>query len=232
MYHGDVVAIAGGPESDAGRGVPTHERPSDIRILGDAGSVRAALSPLRVTLLRELREPASASGLAERLGTTRQRLAYHLGVLEKQGLVRLVEERQRRGCTERLLQRTARALVVDPEVLGGMGSDDDGVQDRFSSAYLVATAARVIGDVATLREGAREAGKRLATVTQEAEIRFESPAAMKRFTDEFGSALALLIDRYDSPGAASSRPFRLVTAMHPKRDSESGASINETGDES
>ena len=91
--------------------IDLEQRPRDVRVLADAGSVRTVLSPLRVTLLKELREPGSASGLAERLGTTRQRLGYHLRVLEEQGFIQLVEERQRRGCTERFLQRTARALV-------------------------------------------------------------------------------------------------------------------------
>lgn len=195
----------------------------DVRLLDDPERVRAALTPLRVELLRELAEPASASGLAERLGTTRQRLAYHLRVLEEQGLVRLVEERQRRGCTERLLQRTAKALVVDPGVLGELGSDTVEVQDRFSSAYQVAAAARVIGDVARLREGARAVGKRLATVTQEAEIRFASPTELGRFTEELTDALAALIEKYDAGDAAGARHFRLLLAMHPRRDAETPA---------
>lgn len=197
--------------------------PDTLRVLEDPGSVRAALSPLRRRLLRELREPASASGLAERMGTTRQKLAYHLRLLEERGLVRLVEERQRRGCTERMLQTTARALVVDPEVLGGLGEDPAEVQDRFSSAYLVTAAARTIGDVAALREGAREAGKKLATVTQETEIRFESPAAMKAFTEELTGSLTRLAAKYDQPGD-DSRPFRLMIGMHPRRDPRGSAS--------
>jgi DNA-binding transcriptional ArsR family regulator len=197
--------------------------PDELKILEDPANVRAALSPLRRRLLRELREPASASGLADRLGTTRQRLAYHLRVLEKRGLVQLVEERQRRGCTERLLQTTARALVVDPEVLGGLGEDPEEIQDRFSSAYLVTAAARTLGDVAVLREAARDAGKRLATVTQETEIRFESPAAMKAFTEELAEALTRLAAKYDRPGEGS-RPYRLMTGMHPRRDPRGAAS--------
>ena len=193
-----------------------------VTVLDDPERVRSVLSPVRVRLLRELREPASASGLAERLGTTRQKLAYHLKVLEKEGLVRLAERRQRRGCTERLLVRTARAVVVDPEVLGPP-TEDDRVQDRFSSAYLVSVAARLIGDVAALREGAREAGQRLATVTQETEIRFESPAAMKGFVDEFATSLATLVAKYDRPNADGARPYRLITGMHPRRTTESSA---------
>jgi len=52
----------------------------------------------------------------------------------------------------------------------------DHVDDRASSAYLVAAAARVISDVAEQREAARAAGKKLATITMEAEVRLASPA--------------------------------------------------------
>lgn len=191
-------------------------RPESLRVLEDPRRVRAALTPLRLRLLHELREPASASGLAGRLGTTRQRLAYHLRVLEDQGLVRLVEERRRRGCTERLLQTTARALVVDPEVLGALGTDADEIQDRFSSAYLVAAAARTLGDVAALREEARAAGKRLATITQETEVHFRSPAALRAFTEELAETVTRLVAKYDH-ATDGGRPHRLMMAIHPRR---------------
>lgn len=199
-----------------------------VEVLNQPARVRAALSPLRRRLLRELRTPASASALAPRLGVTRQRLAYHLRVLEEQGLVRLVEERRRRGCTERLLRTSARALVVDPELLGELPGEEIVTRDRFSSAYLVAAAARLLGDVAVLREGAQEVGKRLATVTQEAEIGFRSPAELQAFTGELADSVAALIGKYhvDEEG---SRPYRLLIGMHPRRDSDADAS-SEKGD--
>lgn len=202
-----------------------------MRVLDDPARVRSVLSPLRVELLRELARPGSASGLAERLGTTRQKLGYHLRVLEAEGLIELAEERRRRGCTERIMRRTARALVVDPSVLGAPESDENEAQDRFSSAYLVAAAARVVGDVATLREGAREAGKRLATATQEAEIRFESPAAMKAFVEDLTRAVTRLVDEYDRPDARTSRPYRLMTGIHPRRDPETPPDREENSDD-
>jgi DNA-binding transcriptional ArsR family regulator len=201
-----------------------------VRVLDDPARIRSVLSPLRVQLLRELDRPASASGLAERLGTTRQKLGYHLRVLDSEGLVELAEERPRRGCTERIMRRTSRALVVDPSVLGSPELDEDEVQDRFSSAYLVAAAARVVRDVATLREGAQDAGKRLATATQEAEIRFESPAAMKAFVDDLTRAVTRLVDEYDRPDSPTSRPYRLMTGMHPRRDRESPSENEEISD--
>lgn len=199
-----------------------------VEILNEPTRVRAALSPLRRRLLRELRTPASASALAPRLGVTRQKLAYHLRVLEGQGLVRLVEERQRRGCTERLLRTSARALVVDPELLGELPAEETMSRDRFSSAYLVAAAARLLGDVAVLRDGAEAAGKRLATVTQEAEIGFRSPAELRSFTEELADSVAALIGKYHVEEDGG-RPYRLLIGMHPRRDPGGDAS-REQGD--
>lgn len=217
--------------SPAAVAVPTNgpdQGQESVEVLNDPGRVRAALSPLRRRLLRELRTPASASGLAPRLGVTRQRLAYHLKVLEDQGLVRLVEERRRRGCTERFLRTSARALVVDPEVLGELPGEEPLTRDRFSSAYLVGAAARLLGDVAVLREGAREAGKHLATVTQEAEIGFRTPKDLESFTEELALVVADLIERYHVD-EDDGQPYRLLIGMHPRRDPDADAS-HEEGD--
>jgi len=216
-----TTAIA--PRPDA---IPPGAGQESVEVLNQPARVRAALSPLRRRLLRELRTPSSASALAPRLGVTRQRLAYHLKVLEEQGLVRLVEERRRRGCTERLLRTSARALVVDPEVLGELPDEETVTRDRFSSAYLVAAAARLLGDVAVLREGAREAGKHLATVTQEAEIGFRSPAELRSFTEELAESVAALIEKYHVEQEGS-RPYRLLIGMHPRRDPGTDASSEE-----
>ncbi len=197
-----------------------------VQVLAYPARVRAALSPLRRRLLRELRDPGSASSLAPRLELSRQKLNYHLRVLEDLGLVRLVELRQRRGCQERILQTSARTLVVAPEVLGDVGIGAGERQDRYSSAHLIATAARLIGDVAALREEAREAGKRLATVTQETEIHFRSPAEMRAFTDRLSAAIAGLVAEYHAPDDSAARPYRLTLGMHPRRDSEGARPSN------
>ncbi|MCG8468246.1 MAG: helix-turn-helix domain-containing protein [Gemmatimonadetes bacterium] len=195
-------------------------------MLDDPRSVRSALTPLRRRLLAELREPDSASGLAPRLEISRQKLNYHLRQLEAQGLVELVEERRRRGFTERVFRTTAHALVVDPEVLGGL-VDPEAIQDRFSSAYMVAAASRLVSDVAALRSGAAEAGKRLATITHESEIDFASPRELRAFSDELTGLLRGLIAKYHRPDVEESRSYRLLVATHPRREPEGGA----TGEE-
>ena len=54
----------------------------DIDVIADPAAAAAALDPIRGRLLAELAEPASAAGLAARLGLPRQKINYHLRALE------------------------------------------------------------------------------------------------------------------------------------------------------
>lgn len=184
-----------------------------VGVLADSGRVAAVLSPIRRRLLENLGEPDSASGLARRLGIPRQKINYHLRELERAGLVELTEERQRRGCVERCVRVTARAFVISPEFLEGLAAIPEQVGDRFSSAYLVAAAARMVSDVALLRDRAAEVNQRLATFTLETEIGFESPAAFNAFSEEIGSTIARLAARYNQ--GENKRRFRVTVAAHP-----------------
>lgn len=181
-----------------------------LDVLRDRERLRGGLTSLRQRLLAELREPASATSLASRLGETRQRVNYHLRELEKSGLVELVEVRQRRGRQERLLRATARTVVVAPTVVG---PPEPGAQDRFAVETLLTTAARTCTEVADLRERAAAAGKRLITFTIEAEIGFAQPAEIEEFVGRIGERIAELAGEYDSPTAP--RRYRLTVTGHP-----------------
>jgi DNA-binding transcriptional ArsR family regulator len=172
--------------------------------------LRGALSPLRRRLLAELREPASAAVLAARLGQSRQRLNYHVRELEKAGLVELVELRPRRGCVERVVRATARAVMVDPDASGDLRT---ATHDRFAADALLAVAARTISDVATMRARADAKGRRLVTFAIEAEVGFAHPADIQRFAERLGGQVAELVAAFDS-GRPEHR-YRLVAGGHP-----------------
>lgn len=108
-----------------------------MKLLEEPEKVRAALSPLRRKLLRLLQGPASGTQLAAALELPRQRVNYHLRELEKAGLVELVEERQRRGCVERILRATSGSFVVDPSVMGRTFSR---IGDQYAAEHLVEVA--------------------------------------------------------------------------------------------
>ena len=185
-----------------------------MQVLTDASQLAAVLSPLRMRVLAEMHEPQSATSLSPRLGLSRQTLNYHLRELEREGFLALVEQRPRRGCVERLLKVTSRAFVVNPALLGALSSDPDQARDRFSSAFLLATATRLIRDVAVLGERARAVEQRLATFTIDCEAGFASPAAYRAFTDELAATIARVVAKYDT-AAAKSRRFRIVVGSHP-----------------
>ena len=174
---------------------------------------RARLSPLRRRVLEELREPASATVLAGRLGESRQSVNYHVRELERAGLVELVEERRRRGCTERVMRARARAVVVDPDVVGDLDAVTE-TQDRFASDVLLALTARTVGDVAAMRDRAGAQGRRLVTFALEADIGFERPADIERFADALAERVAELAAEFGSAG--SRRRFRLIAGAYPK----------------
>jgi DNA-binding transcriptional ArsR family regulator len=185
-----------------------------VQVVTDSSQLAAALSPLRMRVLEEMREPQSATSLAPRLGVSRQKLNYHLRELEREGFLELVEERRRRGCVERVLKVTSRSFVVNPALLGALAGDRSEARDRFSTAYLLATASATIRDVAVLSQRARAVDERLATFTMDCEVRFASPAAFRSFTEDLATAVARLAAKYDD-ASSKSRRFRVVLGSHP-----------------
>jgi DNA-binding transcriptional ArsR family regulator len=186
-----------------------------LAVIHDPRRAATLLDPLRLRLLEQLAEPNSAAGLARRLRLPRQKLNYHLRELEKAGLVKLVEERRKGNCIERVVRATAIPYVIDPAALGKLGADPSRVRDRFSSAYLVAVAARSIRELAALRAGAEKAGKRLATLTLETEVRFASADARSAFAQELTNTLADLTAKYHDEESSGGRRFRFIVGGYP-----------------
>lgn len=185
-------------------------RPSAL--LDDLDTALLALAPVRRRILTALTEPASAAGLAERLGLPRQNIGYHLNALEAAGLVQLAGERRKRGFTERLFV-AARNHVFDPGMMQAP-PDPDAVeaQDRHAADHLISTASAMVRDVARMRQDAAAEGSRLLTLTVEADVTFAAPAEFDAFTEELSAAVAALARKYAAP---SGRRYRLTAVAHP-----------------
>jgi len=188
---------------------------STVRIVDQPDQAATMLNPLRLRLLSELAQPDSATGLSRRIGLPRQQLNYHLRQLEAQGLLEVVGERKRRNCTERMLQSVAPSYLIGPGALGPVGADPARVPDRVSSDFLVALAGRVIGEVGTLRARADRAGKKLATLSLETEVRFATQEDQRAFGHELGQAVARLVAKYHDDSAPNGRRFRVMAAAYP-----------------
>jgi DNA-binding transcriptional ArsR family regulator len=189
----------------------------DVVVLDDPHAAAVALDPVRSRLLAELaREPASAAGLAARLGLPRQYVRHHLVTLEGQGLVVEVDRRRHGGITERVLAASAAAYVVSPAALGPAAAEPWKVPDPLSAAYLIALAARAVREVGALVRGAERAGKQLPTLSVDADVRFATPEDRAAFAADLAEAVRALVARYHDQSARNGRWYRVVALSHPR----------------
>jgi DNA-binding transcriptional ArsR family regulator len=80
------------------------ERPDQLRALGDA---------TRWRILGSLLDgPASIQELARRLGLAKGTVGHHVGVLDRAGLIRVVEQHRIRGVVEKRYARVARQFQL------------------------------------------------------------------------------------------------------------------------
>ncbi|MDV6012569.1 helix-turn-helix domain-containing protein [Haloechinothrix sp. LS1_15] len=186
-----------------------------IMVIDKPDAAEASLDPVRARLLGELVEPASAATLADRLDLPRQKVNYHMRALERHGLVRLVEERRKGNCTERILQTAASELVLSPALLAAVEPDPDRHPDRLSARWLLALASRMVREVGELITGATRTRKRLATFGIDGTIRFATPGDRAAFAEELTNTLTALVSKYHNESAGEGREHRVVLALHP-----------------
>jgi DNA-binding transcriptional ArsR family regulator len=190
---------------------------SDVAVIEDPAAAVVALDPRRSRLLGALaEEPASAAAVAARVGLPRQQVGYHLKALQDQGLIVEVGQRHHGGITERILTASARGYVVSPAAMGTAGVDHTRVADRFSAAYLVALAARAVDEVGRLLRRAERAGKRLPTLSIDAEICFASAEDRAACAAELAHAVQTIAARYHDESGPTGRWYRIVAISHPR----------------
>ena len=198
--------------------------PPDVAVLEDPAAAATALDPTRRAILDELStEPASAAGLAARLGLGRQKANYHLGLLESHGLVEEVDRRRHGGLVERVLGLAAAGFVVSPAALGRAGARPERVGDRLSAAYAIALAARVVRELGRSLVAAERSSKRLPVLAIDVDLRFASAADRTAFAADAAAAVRDLAARYHDEGRTGGRWYRLVLLAHPRPQEELGA---------
>ena len=187
----------------------------DVALIEDPAAALACMDPIRARLLAALAEPGSATSLAAQAGLTRQKANYHLKELERHGLVRLVEERRKGNCTERILRATASSYVISPSALAAVAPDPGRSPDQASARWMVSLAARLIREIGQLITGATEARQPVATLAIDSQIRFASAAERAAFAAELAETVTTLVGKYHHEKAPGGRNHRLFIALHP-----------------
>jgi biotin operon repressor len=191
-----------------------------VSLVADAPRAAALLKPLRIRILAEAREPASATTIAGALGMSRQSVNYHVRQLARAGFLRRAGRRRKRGLVEQKYVVSARAFLLAPEILGPIGPDAAHETDRLTAAYLLTLAARMQQEAGRASRQARAQGKRLPVLTIDSEICFESVEQRARFASALADAIAKVIAHHTAPSDApdrnpSHRRYRLALGCYP-----------------
>jgi DNA-binding transcriptional ArsR family regulator len=194
----------------------------DVAEVGERARAAALLShPLRTRILALARDAASATEMAARLGLPRQRVNYHVRQLARARFLRRAGRVRKRNLIEQRYVASAHAYVLAPGVLGPVAAGGAVPEDTLSAARLVSLAGQAQHEVVEAMAVAAGEGKRLATLSLAADIRFESADQRAAFTAALQAALTDIVGRFTSAdrtasGApATGRPFRLFVACYP-----------------
>lgn len=110
----------------------------DQHILTEMEQVKALADPLRTRVLEALcQKPMTTKQVALQLGEKPTKLYHHVEILERAGLVQLVETRPNRGTVEKYYQAVARQFALDRKLLAAMpGASAPGAEiaDLFTNA--------------------------------------------------------------------------------------------------
>jgi DNA-binding transcriptional ArsR family regulator len=201
---------------------PTPRSASSVGLLRQPTQAAVLLHhPLRLKILAALLDPDSAAGVARRMNLPRQTVNYHVRELARARLLSRAGRRRRRRLYEQCYVATARGYALSPELLGKLAADPSQVADAFSSAYLIGLASKMQSELGRVSELAAKAGKRLATLSINTELRFTSAEQRARFTHELQAAIVDIVGRHSAPfrsedgSKAEGRPFRLVLGCYP-----------------
>ncbi|MBS0198182.1 MAG: helix-turn-helix transcriptional regulator [Planctomycetes bacterium] len=187
---------------------------------GRMAALKAIASPVRQELISEIGHGgASARELAERLGRSRQALHFHLGALERAGLVRVIEERGTGREAERVYAIAPDALKFTASQLSAR---EWGLAARATRSMLRLTS-REFDAAAERGELVSESGKPMAMALR-AKARLDE-AGRERFHRLIREMMDLF--RAAKGKNSSERMLAVTVVLTPAR--ESGGSKKKSG---
>jgi len=91
--------------------------PQDELLIDDLETLKVVSDPLRINLLEAMNQPTTVRQVAEQLGVDQKKLYYHVNLLEKHGLIAVVDERVVSGIIEKWYQVRAYSFRVERSLL-------------------------------------------------------------------------------------------------------------------
>ncbi len=191
----------------------------DVLYIEQVDQAQALLHPLRIDLLRQLDEPRTCPDLAERFGTSPQKIYYHIKALEKAGLVEKVREQRVRGIVEGHYQARARSYWLSPALVGQVGGEQT-ARDQTSLRYLLSLTEAAQADLGRLGQRS-EAGDSVPSLGLSAQIYLPDGERRAAFLNDVQALFQQLARKYGLPADDDADEkigelFRLMLACYPQ----------------
>ncbi|HXT36521.1 MAG TPA: helix-turn-helix domain-containing protein [Chloroflexota bacterium] len=188
----------------------------------DLAALRIMADPLRARLVRILRQSAAtAKEAAAVLGTSPKSLYYHLGLLERHGLIRVVETRLVSGITEKRYRATA-YLFLYGDLEPGEGETPLQGLEIVAGSYIAITAEEVRESIREGRLLPKDPGVPCDRTLQ---LGWYLPRLRPEEAISLGQRLHDLLHEYESLGEGAQNAgcdtYRVLYALfptHPRRD--------------
>ncbi|HSR49183.1 MAG TPA: helix-turn-helix domain-containing protein [Acidobacteriota bacterium] len=191
----------------------------DVYFVENVEQASLILQPLRLELLKRLKEPKGCPELAAELGASKQKVYYHVKKLEECGAVEMVRERRVKGIMEGIYQAKAKSFWFSPGLVRSLGGSDQ-AKDQASLGFLLRLAEDLhtqVGRLAASPQGDTPSlginGRiELADATRRAEFMEDVQKAFRRLARKYG--------RRDKEASRQGEDaFRLMLACYPDRPS-------------
>ena len=191
----------------------------DLLYLEDVEQAAVLLKPARLEVLRRMSEEITCTELAALLGSSPQKVHYHVKALEGAGLVDKVAERKVRGILEGIYRARARSYWLSPRLVGQLGGRPAST-DQASLGYLVQLAEEVQDDVAALATTAdADTDERVPSLGLSAQIELRDAKERTAFLRDVQRTFEKLADKYGARDDSTGHLFRIALACYPKEES-------------
>lgn len=164
---------------------------ADEFVIEDLETLKVLTDNLRVRILRTFgREPRTVKEIAERLDMPHTKLYYHVNMLEKHAIIKVVETRIVSGIIEKLYSVTAKSYRPGPGLLSAVTpSDEQSKMDAMVQSVMEAAREDLRHSLA---KGTASLDRQ-APLTQAVEIAYRTlyltPEALEEFHREFEALL-------------------------------------------
>ncbi len=188
-------------------------------IIKDLETLRVLADPLHHRIIELLiQEPLNVRQIAEKLGLMPSKLYYHISLLEKQGLIKVVETRQVANLIEKQYAAVSRYIDVDPELLAFNTQEGKVNVNSMLTGTIDATRDDILRSLEArayeLEHGAPEKPRNMVVTRLLARL-------PEKRAEEFARRLAKLMEDFDQADSGGSRageeiqPYALTVAYYP-----------------